>query len=292
MCVIGVFDGVHCGHQALLAATAKDALARGAKPVVVTFDHDPDELFCPECVHKLQTNEERIESLRQIIPTVIALPFTQELASKEWREFLDDLLEQLPGLKAIHVGDNFRCGACAGGGIPEIASWGSENDKAVTAHPLFLKDGMPVSASRIRALLAEGEVRKAADLLTRPFTLTGHVIEGAGRGHNLGFATANVEVDGSRATMGPFVYAAYALFGERRYKAAVSIGEPPTYLHESKTFNPFLFEAHLLDFDDSLYGQELTLEFVDKLRPMQKFEQQEELIAAVMGNIAWVRENL
>ena len=292
VCAIGVFDGVHLGHQALLAALINDGAARGAAPVVVTFDRDPDELFCPERVHKLLTNKERLEKLGEIIPNVLALPFTRELASQEWQEFLDNLLVRLPGLQAIHVGVNFHCGSKAGGGIPEITSWGAEHSINVVAEPLFLCEDTAVSSSRIRALLADGDVKMAAELLTRPFALTGCVVAGAGRGHSLGFATANVQVDGASAMMGPYVYAAYAYLDEKRYKAAVSIGEPPTYSPETQEFNPFLFEAHLLDFDAGLYGQELKLEFIDMLRPMQRFESQDELIATVKDNISWVRNNL
>ncbi|MDR1358074.1 MAG: riboflavin biosynthesis protein RibF [Coriobacteriales bacterium] len=292
VCAVGVFDGVHLGHQALLEAMAADAATRGARPVAVTFDCDPDELFCPERVHKLLSNEDRIAALEQLVPDVLALHFAPDLAELSWQDFLRYLLLRLPGLEALHVGENFHFGAAAAGGIPELGAWGREQGISVVAEPLFGRDDNVVSASRIRALLAEGDVGQAAELLTRPFALTGRVVAGAGRGHGLGFATANVEVDGSFAEMGPYVYAAYALLDEKRYKAAVSIGEPPTYSPESRSFDPFLFEAHLLDFEGDLYGRDLTLEFVNRLRPMQRFDSQEELIATVKGNIAWVRENL
>ena len=292
VCAIGVFDGVHFGHQALLAAAAEDARERGAQAVAVTFDRDPDELFCPDKVHKILTNEDRIAALGNFVPKVYALHFTRELASQEWQEFLSNLLLALPALKAVHVGTNFRCGARAAAGIPELVDWGKKHDIAIVPEALQLVDELPVSSSRIRALLAEGNIKEATKFLTRPFSLTGRVIKGAGRGHDLGFATANVEVDGSFAKMGPYVYAAYAMIDNERYKAAVSIGEPPTYSPETKEFNPCVFEAHLLDFEGDLYGKELTLEFVESLRPMQRFSSQEELIATVMGNIAWVRTNL
>ncbi|MCL2528872.1 MAG: riboflavin biosynthesis protein RibF [Coriobacteriia bacterium] len=320
VCAIGVFDGVHLGHQALLNAAIADASERGAQPLAVTFDRDPDELFCPDKVHKLLTNQERLEQLKQVIPDVLVLPFTRELASLEWQKFLEMLLALLPSLKAIHVGENFHCGARAAGGINEIFSWGAEQGIEVRPQPLFVFEGATVSATRIRTLLAEGEVKKAAELLTRPFSLTGKVVTGAGRGHSLGFATANVEVDGSSAMMGPYVYAAYALQGGerseenngehsgehssehsgkhsgehsgKRYKAAVSIGNPPTYSPETQEFNPFLLEAHLIDFEGSIYCSELRLEFVEKLRPMQRFVSTDELISTVKKNISWVRNNL
>jgi len=292
VCAIGVFDGVHLGHQALLEATIAEATLRGVLPLVVTFDRDPDELFCPSKVHKVLTNQERLEQLRRIIPGMLVLPFTKELASREWHEFLDELLAFLPGLEGLFVGENFHCGARAGGGIPEISSWGQEHEVSVAAQPLYIYEDAPVSASRIRACLAAGEVKKAAELLTRPFALTGSVVAGAGRGQSLGFATANVKVDGSCAMMGPYVYAAYAFLDAKRYKAAVSIGDPPTYSPETQEFNPFLFEAHLIDFEGSLYGKELRLEFVERLRPMRRFESTDELIATVMENISWVRNNL
>ena len=292
VCAIGVFDGVHLGHQALLKDLTDDAIKLGAESVAVTFDRDPDELFCPDKVHKLLTNTERIQVLDTFVDSVLSLRFSPELAHMEYGEFLDYLLSLLPGLKVIHVGENFRCGARALGGIAEISSWAEEHGITVVAHTLYLKEGVPVSSSRIRGLLAEGKVSRAAEFLSRPFALTGHVVPGAGRGSGLGFATANVEVEGTFAMMGPYVYAAYALIGESRYKAAVSIGEPPTFSPESREFDPFLLEAHLLDFKEDLYGQDLKLEFIENLRPMQRFANREELITTVMGNIAWVRENL
>lgn len=292
VCAIGVFDGVHVGHQALLGAVREDALARGAEAVAVTFDRDPDELFRPDQVHKLLTNKDRLAALRKFVPHVLDLHFDESLARQEWREFLDNLLSFLPGLKAIHVGTNFRCGTKAAGGIPQLKEWGAEHDVTITAEPLFIKDGQPVSASRIRALLAEGDVVTAAEFLTRPFALIGKVVTGAGRGTGLGFATANVEVDGHFAEMGPYVYAAYAVLEGERHKAAVSIGDPPTFSPETKEFNPLLLEAHLLDFEGDVYGKELRLEFVHMLRAMQRFDSQEELIATVKENIAWVHAHL
>lgn len=331
VCAIGVFDGVHLGHQALLKATSDDAYARGATSVAVTFDRDPDELFRPQMVHKLLSDEERLNRLGLYVDEVLALRFDEALASEDWHLFLNNLLLRLPGLKAIHVGTNFRCGTKAGGGIPELEVWGAEHDIAITAEPLLVEKDQSVSASRIRALLAEGDVRSAAALLTRPFVLNGKVVEGAGRGSGLGFATANVEVEGHFADMGPFVYACYVYVNdedaagtsqeqvarnsqegaacnsqeneaqtpgalnkqhENRYKAAVSIGKPPTFYPEQGEFDPLLLEAHLLDFEGDLYGKELSLEFVEKLRPMKRFEDQDELIATVNKNISWVRENL
>lgn len=292
VCAIGVFDGVHLGHQALLAALTEDARLYGAKPFVLTFDRDPDELFRPEKVHKLLSNKDRLCFLKEFVDEVLALPFTPELAALSYQAFLEHLLELLPKLKAIHVGKNFHFGAQAKGSVSEIVAWGKKYDIKVRGHALYPKDGVPVSASRIRALLAEGDVRSAAALLTRPHAITGRVVQGAGRGTGLGFATANVEVEGSFAKLGPFVYAAYAKLGDKRYKAAVSIGSSPTFSPEFQRFDPFLFEAHLIDFEGSLYGKELTLEFVERLRPMQCFDCQEELISAVMHNIAWVKDNL
>lgn len=293
VCAIGVFDGVHRGHQALLEALINDASARGVKPVVVTFDRDPDELFCPEKVQKLLADDDRIGYLGQIVPDVLVLCFEPELAEQPWQDFLDYLVVKMPGLEAIFVGDNFRFGAAAAGGIPELISWGAQNNIAVAHQALYTHEGVPVSASYIRTLLGEGRITLATELLTRYFALTGMIVKGEQRGTDMGFATANVEVDGSFGQLGSFVYAAYGTLGEVRYKAAVSIGEPPTFSAESRVFNPYFFEAHLLDYEGAdLYDQELKLEFVENLRPMKKFDDVQELIATVMGNINWVRENL
>ena len=158
--------------------------------------------------------------------------------------------------------------------------WGAERGMEVHGHELLSEGGRPVTATRIRGLLSEGRAREAADLLGRPYELSGLVRPGRGEGRDFGFATANLEVPPELLAIGEGVYA--------RYKAAVNVGVPATFADTAKEN----IEVHLLDFDEDIYGQDIEVEFIEWLRPMRAFESTDELIATVQSNIAWVRENL
>ena len=155
-------------------------------------------------------------------------------------------------------------------------------------HELVAEGGRPVTATRIRGLLSEGRAREAADLLGRPYELSGLVRPGRGEGRDFGFATANLEVPPMLLAVGEGVYACYAVVEGARYKAAVNVGVPATFADTAKEN----IEVHLLDFNENIYGQDIEVEFIEWLRPMRAFESTDELIATVQSNIAWVRENL
>jgi tRNA pseudouridine55 synthase len=358
---IGVFDGVHAGHQVLLRALADVAAIHQAKPAVLTFDRDPDALLFPDRLQKLLSDNQRQELLRALSGEVMTLRFDEHLARLSWQQFLTDSLGGLAHLDGIFVGNNFRFGAQAAGGIQELSQWAMERGAKLYTQDLLKIDGEPVSASRIRCLLAQGNVCAAAALLTRNYAVWGSVVAGNGRGRQLGFATANVIVDAGYVSLQKAVYAAYCQLDGHRYRAAVSVGAPPSFApfpasragdianedalieepgaivpalafrvgdianleHQldhsghptdvlgqqadypgrqidylgqqtddsSQQTNLFL-EAHLLDFSGNAYGQRLRIEFVKKLRPMERFDHISKLQAAVRQNIQWVRQNL
>ena len=287
-CAFGVFDGVHLGHRYLLDAAQATARKDGGKSVALTFDIDPDERFHPDRLRKLMTNGERIEMLAQTgVDAVAVLPFTPEFASKAPEEFLAQTFHgPLPA--HLHVGHDFRFGVRASGSVEDLEAWSAATGVAVHAHHLLSDDGAPITATRIRLLLAEGKVRDAERLLGRRYFLTGRVEPGRGEGGELGFRTANLRVPEQMRALGEGVYAAYALLGGERYKAAVNVGVAATFADRS-TAN---IEAHLVDFDGEIYGEELRLEFVDWLRPMRRFDDVDELVEVVKGNIDWVRRKL
>lgn len=167
VCAIGVFDGVHLGHRLVIDETADDAKSRGRKSVILTFDVDPDELFAPNALVKLQANEERIATLASLpIDYVAVLPFDREVASLDAREFLDRYFgDATPD--AVYVGDDFRFGTHAAGDVGLLAQWGSEHEMAVHSIGLLEVDGAPVKSTRIRKLFNEGNVREANRLLGR-----------------------------------------------------------------------------------------------------------------------------
>lgn len=287
-CAFGVFDGVHQGHRYIIGAAADAARARGGRSAVITFDVDPDELFRPDALRKLMANEDRIATLAALpVDAVVVLPFTPEFAALEPTAFLDRFLG--PAVPAeLHVGADFRFGARGAGTVADLEAWGAPRGMAVAGHDLLADDGAPVTATRIRGLLSEGRVEEAAALLGRPYAVSGTVEPGRGEGRGFGIRTANLSVpDGLRA-VGDGVYACWATVGGRRYRAAVNVGVAATFADVATA----TVEAHLLDFDQDVYGQPMTVEFVEWLRPMRVFADADELVATITANIQWVRDNL
>jgi len=280
VCVIGVFDGLHRGHQYLLAAAEAEAQQLGLPCLVVTFDRDPDEFFLPasEC-HKLLSNQERLELLSgQGQRQLWALSFDAELAAISPRDFLEQTLSSVFRPVSIHVGANFHFGAKAAGDVALLKAWGAETGCRIDDHRLLDEGGQAVSARRIRACLQTSQLAQANYLLTRPHHLRGPVVRGRGVGTQLGFPTANVA--GSDGVMLPAdgVYAGRAeLIGTAAvFPAAISVGVPLTFQRDQAQLAATL-EATLLDFQGDLYGSELKLEFLEYLRPMQSFADTESL---------------
>ena len=287
-CAFGVFDGLHEGHRFLLDRAIESARETGGRSIAVTFDIDPDEVFHPDRLKKLQRNADRLQALEcSGVHDVVALPFTEELYTKSPEEFLATAFPA--GVPThLHVGEDFRFGARAAGTVETLREWGVVAGCEVHAHQLVSADGKPITATRIRLLLLDGKVKEAGRLLGHPYALRETVQRGRGEGTDLGFATANLQVKPHDRVLGEGVYAAYATVDGTRYKAAVSVGVSPTF-EATSTAN---MEAHILDFAGDLHGSDIVLEFVEYLRPMIKFDSTEELVATVMGNIQWVRDNL
>lgn len=290
----GVFDGLHRGHRYLLdqaLATAQgEAGYEGMLPraLALTFSVDPDEVLQPHRTCKLMSNDERIAALADCgVDDVVVLPFTREFANLEPCEFLDRIFGHSTP-RHLHVGDDFRFGAHAAGSGETLRRWGAPRGMQVHEHRLVEELQQPITATRIRATLAQGNVREAADLLGHPYGLCEDVVRGRGDGADFGFATANLHISPERMVLGDGVYGGYAYVDGKRYKAAISVGISPTFADEA-TAN---VEAHLLDFTGDLTARELRLEFVERLRPMIKFDSTDALIAQVKSDIAWIRANL
>ncbi len=287
-CAFGVFDGFHIGHQALIGFAVEDAHARGEKAVALTFSIDPDELFRSDELKKLSGNAERIERLAASgVDYVAVLPFDRAFAGKSPEEFLAWTFGSFVP-KSIHVGVNFRFGAKASGTESTLRKWGMVHACRVCVHELTCAAGEPVSATRIRGLLAQGKIEEANELLGHRYAVSGTVVSGRGEGAQMGIRTANLDIPQALHVLGDGVYAAYAIVDGARYKAAVNMGVAATFADRA-TAN---CEAHLLDFSGDIYGECIELEFVAWLRPMKKFDDVDELIAAITSNISWVRDNL
>lgn len=286
-CAFGVFDGVHLGHQAIIAGTVRMAGLDGAPSVIITFDRDPDEVFVPG-FKKLMANEARIRALAALdVDAVVVLPFTERLSRLDAPSFLERTFGNVI-VGSMNVGRDFRFGHKALGTVDDLRLWGDRTGTAVYAYELETLDDVPITSTRIRKALAGGDVRAAAELLGRPYEVEAPVAHGRGEGADFGIRTANLRLPDDLCAVADGVYAAYALVDGKRYKAAVNVGVPLTF--EGRAVDNV--EAHLLDFSGDLYGKALTLEFMEWLRPMQRFDSEEQLVATITANIDWVRSNL
>ena len=288
---IGNFDGVHRGHRTLIARTTAEATQRGARAVALTFDPHPAAVLRPDAVPAaLQSLEERTALLRESgCDEVVVVPFDAAFAAQGPEEFIDRLLVDRLAAELVVVGTNFRFGRAAAGDVALLIALGEQRGFGVEAVGLVdLGDG-PVSSSALRSQLAAGDVEVVARGLGRPFSLTGEVVHGEGRGRTIGIPTANVAVAEGRVLPADGVYACWAgSEGGGRTPAVVNVGWRPTFAGTSRSV-----EAHLLvDDGPDLYGQRLTLEFVARVRGEQRFEGPETLVARIHEDIRMARELL
>ena len=270
---VGEFDGVHLGHREVIAGS----------DTVLTFEPHPAVVVKPAFAPKLLTSLElKIELVAELgVEELVVVTFDESFAHKEASEFVDGVLIDRLAATHVSVGDNFRFGHRALGNAALLESDSRFETRVV---PLVEVDGVPVSSTRIRTLIAEGEVAAAARLLGAPFRMRGEVVSGDRRGRELGFPTANMVPDPELACPGHGVYACRV--GE--HLAAVNVGVRPTF---GRDLHP-LVEAFLLDFDGDLYGQRLTVEFVERLRGEQRFESVDELVAQMHRDVERTRELL
>ncbi|HEX2359015.1 MAG TPA: bifunctional riboflavin kinase/FAD synthetase [Solirubrobacterales bacterium] len=270
---IGTFDGVHVGHQAVI----DDA------DTVLTFDPHPLQVIHAEAAPKLimpfKVKRDVIDGLG--VDELVVIPFDRQFSKLTAEQFIEDVLIGRLGATKVSVGENFRFGAKAKGD-PEMLASRDEFETRVV--PLVEVAGETVSSSRIRALVGAGDVEQAMVCLGAPFMLEGNVVTGDRVGRELGFPTANVVPDDSLVIPGHGVYAGFA----NGHPAAVNVGVRPTF----ETGRGLLVEAYLLDFDGDLYGQNLRVAFVKRLRGEKRFPGREELIAAMNRDVAEAREVL
>jgi len=281
---IGVFDGVHLGHQKILKDLTAGARAVGATAVVLSFFPHPTEVLRgPVQYFYLSSSEEKAEHISALgIDLLITQPFTQDLANTSARDFVRLLAANLR-LKQLWVGYDFALGHNREGDIPALIQLGKELGFAVHVVEAVRLDGEVISSSRIRKLLAEGKVEEVARFLGRPYALTGEVTTGAGRGRTIGIPTANLALSAKRALPASGVYVTWATVGSHRWGSVTNIGMRPTF--EDQLTAPVV-ETHLLDYaGGEFYGENLRLDFVARLRAEQKFSGVEELLAHIHRDI-------
>ncbi|WP_335985864.1 bifunctional riboflavin kinase/FAD synthetase [Glycomyces sp. MUSA5-2] len=297
---IGVFDGVHRGHAALVRTAAKAAAEREARCVVVTFDPHPTAVVAPHAVPaQLASVDRRIELLESLgVDAVCVLPFTKELSQLSPEYFVRHVLVGGLHAKAVVVGENWRFGHKAAGNVETLAELGVEYGFEVLPQTLTA-DTVPMdgsqasptevySSTRVRKLVAEGDVAAAAEVLGRDFGVEGTVVHGEGRGGTaLGFPTANLDVPAGMAIPADGVYAGWFCRGSQRLPAAISVGTNPTFQGSARTV-----EAYILDFDGDLYGEHVRLDFTARLRGQVAFTGMEPLIKQIETDVADTRRAL
>lgn len=275
---VGTFDGVHLGHREVIAGNDS----------VLTFDPHPVSVVAPQHTPKLLTTLARkAELIAEIgVQELIVIPFDAAFAKRSAQQFIEEVLVEALDARAVSVGENFRFGNRAQGD-PALLS--ADHRFRTVMHPLLEIDGEIVSSSHIRGLVLAGEMTEADRLLGSPFQLQGQVAHGDERGRELGFPTANLVPDEALACPGHGVYACLAsgpFPPGRRVPAAVSVGVRPTF----DTGRAELIEAYILDFEGDLYGRELRLDFLVRLRGERRFDSVERLVEQMHLDVQRTRE--
>lgn len=287
---IGTFDGVHLGHRMLINRAIAAANVAELNSCVVTWDRHPAVTLRPDkAPPALASPERKFELVADLGPDLlVVLPFDAELSSMEAEDFATGVLGKGLQAKQVIVGEGWRFGRKARGTTELLTEVGETSGFTVDPVSLEYVGGAVASSTRIRKLLAEGEMGAARELLGRPFDLDGVVEHGDARGKGLGVPTANVTPDPALVRPPRGVYAGRARVGDLWYSAAINVGVNPTFGGDEAT-TPVRVEAYLLDFDGDLYDQTIRVEFWERLRDEKRFDSTEALVEQMHRDIAQTR---
>lgn len=282
---LGKFDAVHRGHAAIAACVVSEARQRGVAALAITFDPPPGRFLYPHrAAAPLSTLTRRLELLAATgLDATIILPTTPELLLQTPRDFAQSVLTQSLGVVAMVEGENFTFGVERRGNVETLRELGAMLGFSVTVVPPVLDAEMPISASRLRALIADGDVAAAQRMLGHPYQLTGTVAHGEGRGRHLGFPTANLT---GVSTLLPAtgVYATHIAHDRQLHHAATHVGKNLTFGATEVTI-----ESFLLDFSGDLYGAQLDIDFIERIRDIVAFDSPASLTNQVRADIEAVR---
>lgn len=278
---IGVFDGVHLGHKYLLSQLTKQAREQDLLSGVVTFNRHPHEVLSPQSKLPFLTDlTQRINLLKnEGVAAIITLSFTRELAQLSARRFVS-LLKKYLRMRGMVIGADFVLGQNQEGNANILRSLGQDMKFSVTVIPPVMINGEVVSSTAIRNALADGDMKKVLNLVGRSFSLNGRVTKGAGRGGELGFPTANLDIDPGQALPAEGVYATWAYINAQAYQSMTNIGRQPTFGGSQR-----VVEVYILDFHGNLYGRELKIDLIERLRGEKRFDTPEELKKQITEDI-------
>ena len=281
---LGVFDGVHLGHQALLKACVELAEKENCTPGAVTFDSHPDGLISGNTPKLLCTTQDRKQCIKSYnVEHILLLPFDQQLRQQKWQDFLNMLLKK--GAAGFVCGDDFRFGYKGQGNSALLADFCRERKLPFTVVPEQTLNGVRISSTHIRKCIEDGKMEEAIRFLGHPFAVTGVVVPGRQLGRTIGIPTANLQLPPELVIPKFGVYACKVLIEGKDYMAVTNVGTRPTVGGSHVTVEPWI-----LDFDGDLYGENLCLRFYKFLRPEIKFDSLEELKAEIEKNAAETRK--
>lgn len=286
---VGVFDGVHRGHQEIIQKLTNDAHANGNPAVVLTFHPHPANVLGRGEIGLLTLPDERAELLASMdVDVVITEHFTRELSSVTAFDFMSRLKRNL-GLKHLLIGYDFALGKGREGNAPRLTEIGGELGYTVEVVSALSDESGVISSTEIRKLVSVGNVAEASHLMGHAYSLGGPVVRGDGRGKGIGVPTANIEYPREKIVPAKGIYAGWAHLDGERHKAAISIGVNPTFTPEKQIPS---VEAYLLDFDRDIYGKDLNIEFVARLRDELKFDSVDALVEQIWKDVEEARSIL
>ncbi|MFQ5812703.1 MAG: bifunctional riboflavin kinase/FAD synthetase [Anaerolineae bacterium] len=286
---VGAFDGVHRGHQHLIQQMVEEARHTERLTGLITFHPHPSAVLSPyNPTRYLSTPGEKAALLERLGLDILAiLPFNQDMAQTSARDFVV-LVSRHLHMAELWVGEGFALGRAREGDVEALRALGQDLGFTVRVIEPLAWQGQIISSTRIRSLLLKGKVRQAAQLLGRYPSLAGEVVRGSQRGHCLGFPTANLEVRRERVVPADGIYAVYARLGEERHQGVANVGVRPSF----EIGGQRIVEVHILDFEEAIYGCDLVVEFVERLREERHYSDVEELKAQIERDIVQARRIL
>jgi len=284
---IGNFDGVHLGHQAIIRQLRRHADEVDLPAVVITFEPQPPEFFVPQSAPaRLTPFREKLELLCEAgVDRVFCLRFQRSLASIPAETFVRELLVEGLGVRRIVVGDDFRFGKGRAGDFKLLQRLGEECGFAVIPTETLYHDGVRISSSRVRTFLAEGDFDSAVSLLGRTYYISGRVMHGAKRGTEMGFPTANIALKRKTSPLSGIYAVRVHGLDNRFYEGVANIGTRPVFNGETE-----LLEVYLLDFNNTIYGRRIRVEFLKYIRPERHFDSVDALLERMHQDVLTARQ--
>ncbi|HWR07320.1 bifunctional riboflavin kinase/FAD synthetase [Sporomusa sp.] len=284
---LGTFDGIHIGHQAIIARAVEQAKSKNCSSAVFTFSNHPlNVIDAARCPPLIVTNQEKVDLIAGLgVDMLFNVPFTAELLRLTPQRFLEKLVNNI-NLRHVIVGANFTYGHRGAGTPALLTTFGSKHGFTVDVVGMVDVDGVIVSSTIIRQLVADGAVKQAANLLGRPATITGKIIEGDQRGRKLGFPTANLAIPEGLLVPADGVYAVYVNDEQGgKFNGVANIGNNPTFTRQTRRI-----EVHILNFDRIIYGQQLKVQFIERIRGEIAFTCVKQLKQQMTADIEFARK--